>query len=41
MSVLDEWTRQTIDELGPDPAAPDQRLVRDLLPGRRPSGAGR
>ncbi|GIG88395.1 DUF6457 domain-containing protein [Plantactinospora endophytica] len=30
MSVLDEWTRQAIEELGLDPAVLDQRLVLDV-----------
>ncbi|MBE1491602.1 DUF6457 domain-containing protein [Plantactinospora soyae] len=30
MSVLDDWTRQAIDELGLDPAVLDQRLILDV-----------
>ncbi|MEN3608673.1 DUF6457 domain-containing protein [Plantactinospora sp. ZYX-F-223] len=30
MSVLDEWTRQAIEELGLDPDVLDQRLVLDV-----------
>ncbi|MGI5521766.1 DUF6457 domain-containing protein [Micromonospora sp. CA-259024] len=30
MSILDDWTRQAIDELGLDPAVLDQRLVLDV-----------
>ncbi|WP_127500425.1 DUF6457 domain-containing protein [Actinoplanes solisilvae] len=30
MSVLDDWTRKAIDELGLDPAVLDQRLILDV-----------